>query len=390
MVSRNDLTGYEGREQAFVKHELLTAYLERFMMILGQHFPSVLYVDCFAGPWESFADDYGDTSFGRAVQIIQGCQQKLKTDFGRSPEFRALFIEKDPRAFAKLKEFADKSCAPKLNVVAWHGEFQNKIADIASWIGSDFAFVLIDPKGYKEVIAPQTLAPLLKKRNVEALINYMWQFLSLAVGHLDKPAHLQNLIALFGEDVRNVPEPGAPNRESWLLDLYRNRLVQASAPTGDGRTRTVSFPVEYPGRTTTKYFLIHVTHNDVGVIKFSEASKAASAAQNSVRFSVMQQKKENKTGITDLFADSEIDVLIGDRELTEPWLGLMPVAGCEIQVGEPEIAQLIERYNCFIPELQKGLQALIKSGQVQNLDMKRQRPKNGVHYRNRERLKRLR
>lgn len=102
MINRNDLARYGGREQAFVKHDLLTAYLERFMMILGQRVPSVLYVDCFAGPWESLSDDYSDTSFGRAIQIIQACQQKLKNDFGRSPEFRVLFIEKDAEAFAKL------------------------------------------------------------------------------------------------------------------------------------------------------------------------------------------------------------------------------------------------------------------------------------------------
>jgi three-Cys-motif partner protein len=390
MVSRSDLALYEGREQSFVKHELLTAYLERFMMILGQHFPRVLFVDCFAGPWMSQSTDFSDTSFGRAIQIIRGCQQKLETTFGRKPQFRALFVEKDPAAFAKLQRFAAEACTPRLEVVAWSGEFQDQVEKIARWIGPDFAFVLIDPKGYKEVIAPSTLAPLLSMRNVEALVNYMWQFLSLAVGHLDKSSHYQNLVAVFGEDVRSAPEAGAPDRESWLLDLYRRRLVAASKPTGEGRTRTVSFPIEYPGRTTTKYFLIHVTHNDVGVIKFAEASKDVAVTQNSVRFGLIQQNKERKTGIPDLFGESEIDLAIGQRELTEPWLELLPSVGCEVQVGEPEMARLIERYNCFIPELQKGLMALIKSGRIQNLDMQRQRSKNAVLYEKRERLRRVR
>ncbi len=381
---------YTGREQAYVKHELLTAYLERFMMILGQHFPRVLYVDCFAGPWESTAADYSDTSFGRAVQIIKACQSKLRSDFGRNPGFKALFLERDPAAFAKLKQFADQASGERLEVFAWQGEFQDRVDDIVDWIGSDFSFVLIDPKGYKEVIAPSTLAPLLKLRNVEALINYMWQFLSLAVGHLDNSAHRQNLVALFGEEVANAPVAGSADREGWLLDLYRSRLVQLSKPSGDGRTRTVSFPVEYPGRETTKYFLIHVTHNDLGVIKFSEASQEASATQRSVRFKVIQQKKETKTGIADLFPTDETEIVVGDRALTEPWLQLMPEVGSEVEVNESVMAQLIEKYNCFMPELQSGVVTLIKSGQVANLDMSRMRPKNGVHYKKRERLKRLR
>lgn len=390
MVSRSDLALYEGREQSLVKHELLTAYLERFMMILGQHFPRVLFVDCFAGPWMSQSADFSDTSFGRAIQIIRGCQEKLAAGFGRRPQFRALFLEKDPAAFAKLQKFATEARSPGLEVVAWSGEFQDQVERIARWIGTDFAFVLIDPKGYKEVIAPLTLAPLLSMRNVEVLVNYMWQFLSLAVGHLDKPSHYQNLAAVFGEEVRSAPEAGAPDRENWLLDLYRRRLVAASVPTGEGRTRTVSFPIEYPGRTTTKYFLIHITHNDMGVIKFAEASRDVAVTQSSVRFSLIQQNRERKTGVSDLFCESEVDSTVGHRELTEPWLQLLPAVGCELRIGVPEMARLIEQHNCFISELQKGLMALIENGRVDNLDMRRRRSKNAVLYEKRERLRRVR
>ncbi|KAF0220195.1 MAG: hypothetical protein FD174_1434 [Geobacteraceae bacterium] len=42
---------YRGREQAYFKHCLLEAYLERLFMIVGQHQRTICYVDCFAGPW---------------------------------------------------------------------------------------------------------------------------------------------------------------------------------------------------------------------------------------------------------------------------------------------------------------------------------------------------
>lgn len=388
-MKRSDLAAYEGREQAYVKHALLAAYLERFIMILGQHFPRIVYVDCFAGPWRSSSDDFEDTSFGQALQIMRACKAKLQEDFNKNPQFEALFIEKNPDSYERLNEYVVQASSPGLKVTAWQGEFQSYVTKIADLIGSDFAFVLIDPKGWKTVIEPDVLAPLLKKRSVEVLINYMWNFLSMAVGHLHVPAQEQNLVRLYGKEVRNAPGSGQPNREAWLLNLYRKGLVDASVSSGANRTRTISFPIEYPGRVAVKYFLIHATHHDLGVIKFAEASEDSLGTQNAVRFCVNQQKREGKTLTQDLFANVEVDVVVGGRALTQPWLEILPVAGSEMRIGEAEMAVLIERNNCFLGELQKGLADLIERGVLVNLDAKRARPKNAVIFKNRERLKRL-
>lgn len=390
MVTKDELIPYEGREQAYVKHELLQAYLERFMMILGQHCPRVLYVDCFAGPWGSCADDFSDTSFGRAAQILRSCQERLAKQFGKKREFRALFLESDEAAFRRLKEFADRSSGNGITFEAWNCEFQQRVENVASWIGGDFAFVLIDPKGYSGLIEPAVLSPLLRKRNVEALINYMWQFISLAVGHLGNQAHRDNLLALFGDEVLEAADLSSIDREGVLLRLYRQKLVAGSCLSGPNRTRTVSFPIEYPGRTHTKYFLIHATHNDLGVIKFAEASREAAATQNSVRFIVQQYRKEQRTGVVDLFGDGETELLAGERELTSPWLQLLPSVGDEIVVDEAVVARMIEENDCFASELQRGAVRLIQQGVMQNLDMKRHRPKNIIHYEGRgERLRRV-
>jgi len=47
---------YEGREHAFIKHQLLRAYLEKLFLIIGMSstrigITEICYVDCFAGPW---------------------------------------------------------------------------------------------------------------------------------------------------------------------------------------------------------------------------------------------------------------------------------------------------------------------------------------------------
>ena len=47
---------YRGREQAWIKHQLLESYLEKLMLIVGmaakrQGTIEICYVDCFSGPW---------------------------------------------------------------------------------------------------------------------------------------------------------------------------------------------------------------------------------------------------------------------------------------------------------------------------------------------------
>jgi hypothetical protein len=54
-LSNDDL--YIGREQTLVKHIILKHYLERFAIIVGWHWDTLTYVDCFSGPWNVQSDD---------------------------------------------------------------------------------------------------------------------------------------------------------------------------------------------------------------------------------------------------------------------------------------------------------------------------------------------
>lgn len=53
---------YAGREQTLVKHLILGKYLERFAHIIGSHWNSITYVDCFSGPWNVKSDNLSDSS----------------------------------------------------------------------------------------------------------------------------------------------------------------------------------------------------------------------------------------------------------------------------------------------------------------------------------------
>ena len=61
------LESYRNREQAYVKHHLLRAYLERLFMIIGRSQSTIRYVDCFSGPWNE-QDENLQAAFGELVR----------------------------------------------------------------------------------------------------------------------------------------------------------------------------------------------------------------------------------------------------------------------------------------------------------------------------------
>lgn len=59
---------YTGREQTLVKHFILQKYLERFAYIVGSHWDTLTYVDCFSGPWNARSEKFEDSSFAIALK----------------------------------------------------------------------------------------------------------------------------------------------------------------------------------------------------------------------------------------------------------------------------------------------------------------------------------
>ena len=60
---------YKGREQAYLKHRLLQAYLERLFYIVGHYQKTICYVDCFAGPWHEQGPDLEGTSIATSLNM---------------------------------------------------------------------------------------------------------------------------------------------------------------------------------------------------------------------------------------------------------------------------------------------------------------------------------
>ncbi|MGA2224401.1 MAG: hypothetical protein ABSH41_08175, partial [Syntrophobacteraceae bacterium] len=96
---------YTGKEAAYIKNELLRAYLEPLLMISGQREPRINYIDCFSGPWQKGKQDAEDTSVAVSLGIMEKCHNDLSEKFRKNIHFRALFIESDKESFGRLESF---------------------------------------------------------------------------------------------------------------------------------------------------------------------------------------------------------------------------------------------------------------------------------------------
>jgi three-Cys-motif partner protein len=76
------LTAYIDREQTQAKHFILRRYLQAlaFKVLHGW---DIIYIDGFSGPWQSKMEDYSDTSFMIAIDVLKDAQTRIFAETGR-------------------------------------------------------------------------------------------------------------------------------------------------------------------------------------------------------------------------------------------------------------------------------------------------------------------
>jgi len=377
---------YSGREQAYFKHCLLEAYLERLFMIVGQHHTTICYVDCFAGPWKSQSDDLEDTSISVSLSIINKCREGLRK-INRDVQFRALFVEKNTSSFKNLRAYLDTRLADGTITTAIQGKFHELRQQILDWCGPEsFVFFFIDPTGWKKAVELPTLEPLLRRPNSEFLINFMYDFLSRTVPQPEFQEDMEHIFGLVPDTEGMPPE----ERETRLLSLYRQNIKQA-APRGKGLPRTACVKVQKPTADRTLYHLVYLTRHPKGIVEFMEASEKLELVQMKIRALAKQGAKVAKTSQFELFsaADHVTDER-ADMDLSEVkkyWLTRLSVF--PRRFGVADLAEMLEDTEWFPLDFQRAFKGLANEGTVRNLDAKRARPVNAVNFEKNEMLQRI-
>lgn len=362
-------TAYLGREQAFIKHLLLEGYLEKLLYIIGWNaselgHSEVIYVDCFAGPWQESAEDLTDTSIGISLALLAKVQIRL-ANANKNVKFKALYIEQDKRSFAKLSTYLISRSPSNITTECINGNFCDLIPEIsAKCAGDGFAFFFIDPKGWSTV-KPGLLDPLLRRPRSEFLINFMYDFVNrtVPIGQLRA-----EIAELFDQEIDLESLPSDPSlRELMIVEMYRSAIV-TRANTERYKAQSGYATVLDPLKDRTKYHLVYLTRHPLGIVRFMEQSEKVSPIQAAVRTAAKLNDKSKKSGIADLFG--------ADSSQTEPqirstaalelyWLNLL--ANGPVVVNLQVIAKALSVTNCFPSELQIALGNLISAGRVRNL-----------------------
>jgi three-Cys-motif partner protein len=363
--------GYEGREHAFVKHMVLREYLERLFYIVGYSLDvlklnEIVYVDCFAGPWQDSSAELDGSSVGIAIEKM------LKTRLGllkkqKVVKFRGIFIERDPEAFERLKSFLSrKSSDHKIELTALNGEFQDLRSEILDRCPSNaFAFFFIDPLGWKTV-GVEVLRPLLLRRNSEYLVNFMFDFVNRFT---QQEGLSEQIYDLFGK----IPEPdGVPNRARYLVNLYSANL-RSILKTVNRDAYSANIPVLDRSKDRVKYHLVYLTSHPKGVIEFSSVSDKQSKEQRLLHAKTKRKRNEEYTGQTSFLEPSADETkdhspLIDDADADALILAEIRLSNGSMTVSQARFAEMMEKFDCYPSTILAAVKRLLDQKKIRNPD----------------------
>lgn len=306
---------YLGREQTLVKHEALRAYLQRFAFIVGSYWKTLVYVDCFSGPWNVRSNDLSDSSFSIAIQELRKARDYHHEKSGRELTLRCFFVEREKDAFDQLRAFLDDQ--KDVIADARNCEFEKAIPEIQRFIsdaGRDaFPFFFIDPTGWTG-FGMNTIAPLLSAKPSEVLVNFM-------TGHirrfLESPQEQtrESMEDLFGSgDFRErLMGLEGQDREDAAIFAYAENLKRRC-----GFDHACVAVVLKPGEDTAHFHLIYATRNVKGAEVFKAAEKKAMEVGEAAR----ADEEARRAGSGFLFSSEEMGSSRHYTELRERYLGV--------------------------------------------------------------------
>lgn len=357
MVSLSD---YVGREQSYVKHVFLERYLERLVHKTASIYPHIVYVDGFAGPWQSANEKFEDTSFGIALNALRRAKASWK-ERNRDVKMSAFLVERDAEAYKHLRQVPTKY--PDVAIKTYAVDFLVVLPDILNDIPKDaFAFLLIDPKGWR--IPLNTLAPMLARPNSEVIFNFMFEFINRAAS-IDDPVIISGLDELipYGDWRTKLKEAermadgrlGSNERKSILVGAFTESL---------GRLGNYPYVAETtilrPLRDRPLYCLCYATRNQHGIEVFRDCQVKTLIEQARTRAATKMKYAAASTGQGELFellyemAPNELTLFLANerRQAEKTLLELTPEAPNFIRY-EKLWPQVLLRHVIRLPDVNK-------------------------------------
>lgn len=289
---------YSGREQTKAKHFILKTYLQALTFKVLT-FSDVTYVDGFSGPWETRTENFIDSSFMIAIEVLKDAQKQL-AQRGIRRKIRCFLCEREPHAFEKLHTAVVPYHKPEegFEIQTHSGDFTDAIKDIRSFIGNSFALIFIDPTGWTGY-GFDLIKPLLTPRLTEVIINYMYDFINRGTSMSD-PTTIASFDPILGGPGwlgRLDAKLASEDRGMAVEKLFRETLQK----TG-GFEFVVSTKIYRPTIDRPHFFLTYGTKDKRGLLTFRETEYKALKQQATDRSAAKERKREETSGSSDMFA----------------------------------------------------------------------------------------
>lgn len=286
-----------------MKHFILRNYLERFAFIVGRRWSPLVYVDCFAGPWNARSQDFGDSSFGIALEILRGVRDQLARKEGITFEFRCFFLEENREAYSKLKSFAAE--VKDARIETRNARLEDSVPSIGKFVedagNKAFPFTFIDPTGWTG-FGMDTIRPLLEMKPGEVLINFMTSHIRR---FLDSPQEQtqESFRRLFGSDDFKSKVQGLSGleREDAAVEDYTRK----AKAVGNFALASQAI-VLHPEKDRTHFHLIYLTRHPKGVEVFKDAEKRAMDQQEKARAEAQQRRRVERGGQLELLGSGDL------------------------------------------------------------------------------------
>jgi len=247
------------KEVSKAKHHILEKYFPAWAKILGSRHPTLVYVDCFAGPGQYAGGEEGSPLIilNKARELVQ------KSDFS----IVAIFVEKNAATANTLRSQIPKDLPDKVNAVVLNEDAHDFVQELLNVLPEEMpAFFFIDPYGHPLTIP--VMNQILSRPRTEILLNLMWYALNM---HLNNPRVKGTITKMFGDsnwlDAPFAKQSGS-ERETAFVDYFLFKL--------DAEYK-LKFRVRFSpedrvpgGQSRTKYYLIHLSNHPKAALLMKE------------------------------------------------------------------------------------------------------------------------
>ena len=358
---------YFDREQTKAKHFILKHYLQELAFKILR-FSDLAYIDGFSGPWESQTEDFADSSFKIAIEVLREAQRIVEQQTGRRHKIKCFFSEKNPRAFSQLASSISPFNNPStgFEIETYCGEFESAVPIIQKFIGRSFPLVFIDPTGWSgysfEVIRPLFNAP-----KCEVLINFMYDFVNRAASMGD-PKIIASLNPILGG-------PGWEQRLDTHLPkgLAVEKLFRQTLTAAGGFQSVISTKVDRSTADRPHFFIVYGTKSPDGLKAFREVEYKALKQHARDRADARERKREIKLGTGDLFSDFHADIqeaTIDDLVEEQKTAALLETCQLLRERGSLRFVELwttlLQAHMLRVNNVRDICVALYKNGQIKN------------------------